>query len=86
MADIFFLVVKSVKILLYLTHLPLTEVKSQLGLGWILFWWDTGHPADYNAGYLANVRYPANYRISDIKNQQDIRYPDSFNIRYTVGY
>ena len=40
----------------------------------------------YNAGYLANVRYPANYQISGIKNQLDIRYPDSFNTRYPVVY
>ena len=55
-------------------------------LGWILFWPDTWYQLIFNAGYLANVRYPANYRISSIINQPDIRYPDSFNIQYPAGY
>ena len=55
-------------------------------LGWILFWPDTWYQLIFHAGYLANVRYPANYRLSSIKNQPDIRYPDSFNIQFPAGY
>ena len=40
----------------------------------------------YTAGFLTNAGYPANYRISGIRNQPDILYPDSFNIRYPLGY
>ena len=31
--------------------------------------YNAGYPIP--AGYLANVRYPANYRISGVKNQPD---------------
>ena len=63
-----------------------------LGLGRILFCripdiqliFNAGYPVP--AGYLANVRYPAIYRISGVKNQPDIMKPDSFNIRYPAGY
>ena len=54
------------------------KLNSKLELGRILFWPDirlisnAWYPVP--AGYLANVRYRANYRISGITNQPDIRY------------
>ena len=50
--------------------------------------YNAGYPVP--AGYLANVRFSANYwisvRISGLKNQSDIRYTDSLNIRYPAEY
>ena len=58
-------------------------MKNRLGLGRIpdiRLIFNAGYPV----GYLANIRYPANYRISSIGNQLDIRNPDSFNIREDI--